>query len=73
MDFLDVNDLASVNQVIAEASQKHGQIVKQQRLLDLKSKKSKLSKKTTLSSSNENKDTPAVETDIYQTVSATSI
>lgn len=34
MDFLDVNDLASVNIIIAEASQMQVEIVKKLKILD---------------------------------------
>jgi hypothetical protein len=34
MDFLDVNDLASVNIIIAEASQMHVEIVKKLKILN---------------------------------------
>jgi hypothetical protein len=45
MDFLDVNDLASVNIIIAEASQTHVEIVKKLKILNEQQKDSKLKMK----------------------------
>ena len=60
LDFLDVNDLASVNLVIAEASGIHLDLVSKQKNLEEKLNESKLVKKS-------DKDLH------YQTVSATNI
>ena len=45
MDFLDVNDLASVNIIIAEASQMHVEIVKKLKVFNEQQKDSKLKMK----------------------------
>ena len=76
LDFLDVNDLASVNLVIAEASQIHLDLIQKQQLLDEHSKKSKVFKKVPASNQQietDNNDEPAVEELVYSTVSATNI
>ena len=76
LDFLDVNDLASVNLVIAEASQIHLDLIQKQQLLDEHSKKSKVFKKVPASNQQietENNDEPATEEVVYSTVSATNI
>ena len=76
LDFLDVNDLASVNLVIAEASQIHLDLIQKQHILDEHVKKSKVSKKVPASNQQieaDHNDEPAIEEPVYSTVSATNI
>lgn len=75
LDFLDVNDLASVNLVIAEASGIHLELIEKQKLLEEKTKRSKVSKKIQAAEGKESKPGAiGKETEaIYQTVSATSV
>ena len=80
MDFLDVNDLASVNLVLAESSAIHVELVSKMKKLREREKDSKLKmnvqvKQTTnFAEAEGNKDGQelAVEEDVYQTASATS-
>ena len=75
LDFLDVNDLASVNLVIAEASGIHLELIEKQKLLEEKVKRSKVSKKIQASEAKDSKaGALSKETEeIQQTVSATSL
>jgi hypothetical protein len=67
--------LASVNLVIAEASGIHLELIEKQKLLEEKTKKSKVSKKVQAAEGKEQKSGAlSKETEaIYQTVSATSV
>ena len=77
LDFLDVNDPASVNLVIAEASQIHLDLIQKQQLVDDHAKKSKVFKKVQTTSqqraADEDSQEPAVEELVYSTVSATNL
>lgn len=81
MDFLDVNDLASVNLVLAESSAIHVELVAKMKKLRQQEASSKLKMKVQVkqtqnfaaAKTGEDRQELAVEEDVYQTVSATSI
>ena len=81
MDFLDVNDLASVNLVLAESSAIHVELVAKMKRLRQREASSKLKMKVQVkqmqnfaaAKAGEDRQELAVEEDVYQTVSATSI
>jgi hypothetical protein len=73
LDFLDVNDLASVNLVIAESSQIHLDLVSKQHIFENQANTSKISRKVEVSQIGGTGLTEQVESILYQTVSATNI
>jgi len=74
LDFLDVNDLASVNLVITEASQIHLEVVEKQHLFEQQANLSKIYKTTEVIVHGDADKAPvALQQRTFQTVSATNI